>query len=163
MPNDDRLERLIASPETLREYIPALQAEAERAKQLQEKITAMEHGMKYYIERNIELAEQYQDMKRAVECWVTRAGVLEARMREQDQDMQLVADAQASLIEAQIEIEKRLETKDELLWWVTALACQGWPDGVQWDVFDRLIRPLIQALAPQGYTREGLEKRNGCS
>ena len=163
MPNDDGLERLIASPETLREYIPALQAEAERAKQLQEKITAMEHGMKFYIDRNIQLAEQYQDMKRSLECWVTRAGSLEAKLRRADEEQK---ESIAYVQSADRSIDDLVDVNQEmngLLWWLTAEAWRDVsesPSEQDYEMaMDRLLSNLRQMLATQGYTREGLEKR----
>lgn len=165
MPNDDGLKEFMAcQPDgllrrwlsellTAREYIPALQAEAERAKQLQEKITAMEHGMKFYIDRTTKLIDKAESLERTIECWVTRARMLEAKLSE-------VRESEEYLTARIVGIVSALRDKDELLWWLTAL---GWRDftrkgGIPLTIWGDEIR---QMLATQGYMREALEKRNG--
>ena len=143
---------------TAREYIPILEARYDEAKQLREKIAAIEHGIKFYINRNIELIDQYQGMKKSLECWVTRAGALEAKLRKQNTD-----DAEREYLTSRLsDLADKLDEKDELLWWVTAAvesyrhidySYQGWVTA--WDA----LGDAHQMLATQGYTREELEKR----
>lgn len=55
--------------------------------------------------------------------------------------------------------EEAMDDRDELLWWLTALANVPRPNGIPWEHYIGLLLPLRKMLATQGYTREGLEQK----
>lgn len=181
MPSDDGLKEFLTRV-TLSESLPIKQAGQVRQwlSELQaarDKIAAMEHGLRYYIDRNVQLAEAEQDWKRAVECWVTRAGMLEAKLREAEEtnrqiaiDLGNMTATAASCAETVAELETRLGQSvddvltaenracelDELLWWITAEAERR---DENWRYATRKAWGIRQMLTTQGYTREALEKK----
>lgn len=53
----------------------------ERIKELETRIAVLERGMRFYVNRNIELTEEVGDAKKNLEYWVTQAGMWEAKAR----------------------------------------------------------------------------------
>lgn len=76
MPNDDGLKEFISGV-----IDPQWHAWLTELLDAREKIVAMQHSMKFYIERNIELTEAACDAKKILEYWVTQAGMWEAKAR----------------------------------------------------------------------------------
>ena len=98
---------------------------------VREKIVALQKSNDFYRERN----EHLVDLNRA----------LEAKLLLMERQYQLC--------------QESLDNRDELLWWVTALANVHRPNGIPWEHYVGLLLPLHKILATQGYAREGLEKR----
>ena len=84
MLNDDGLKEFIQNipvgsyPQGLWPQIAQWLAELLDAR---ERIAILERGMKFYVNRNIELTEEVGDAKKNLEYWVTQAGIWEAKAR----------------------------------------------------------------------------------
>lgn len=99
---------------------------------VREKVKALQLTAQFYAERNQQLIDENRELK---------------------ESERYLADRLVSMVSA-------LNAKDELLWWVTALAFR-WTYNPHSSkaIGPRVIVKLQQMLATQGYTRENLEKR----
>ena len=84
MPNDDGLKEYLNEHSLeifLGDGAPSVRTWLFELLDAREKIAAMQHGIRFYIERNIELTGAVCDAKTNLEYWVTQAGMWEAKAR----------------------------------------------------------------------------------